>query len=480
MAYSCSRPIIQRCARGAGLRMHSTNAEKKILILGTGLMSRPVVEYLIRRPENRITVGGNERPQVTALADTYGPRVTPAVLDISDESRLEKLVSASDLVVSILPAHIHVGAARCAVAHGKDMVTASYVSPGMKALDDSAKEKGVLLLNEAGLDPGFDGMTALQMIDHAHKDGAKILSFRSLCGGIPAPSCADANLMKYKFSWTPLGAISAHFNPAKFMEDGQLVQIEPMDLVASFKPLEVAGIPVEMFPNRDSTVFAEQYGLRDAPTFVRGTLRHRGFCERLVSAVRLGLLSKEPCPQLAEVASREEVTAGEWFAAFLGTSATSATKEAARARLGLAPGDKGLGFLEWLGLFGEQKLQASLPLDVPAHVVTSLFTAKKEMFYGPGEKDMALMYHELVVELPDGSKEKRVGTFKHFGEVGGHSSMAKTVGSTAAVCSQMLLDAPQGHYGAGVHIPLSPKLYTPALELLKEEGMVLSESREKI
>jgi saccharopine dehydrogenase-like NADP-dependent oxidoreductase len=253
----------------------------------------------------------------------FGSHVKSEVLDITSlevaaVERRESLVKSSDLVISFLPATLHVGIAKLVVKHKKLMVTASYVSPEMESLDAEARAAGALIINEVGLDPGIDHMSAMQMIDAAKARGGCVMSFSSLCGGLPAPEVAGSNPIGYKFSWSPKGVLLAARNASRFKDAGKLREIPGPDLLASAKPLMLNNaFSFDVLPNRDCTVFADLYGLSDAPTFFRGTFRYHGFCSRMLALARLGLLEPGPVPSL--MASRDaRWSCRDWLAQVLG------------------------------------------------------------------------------------------------------------------------------------------------------------------
>ncbi|CAK9066981.1 unnamed protein product [Durusdinium trenchii] len=452
----------------------SADLTKKVLVLGSGHVASPLIAYLARKP-TELVVASVEQKELNALRRLPGlGRVKTEVLDIAAADhdsaiaeKLETFVKESDLVISLLPAHMHVGVAKMAIQHGVSMVTASYVSPEMAALHEAAEKAGVLILNEVGLDPGIDHLSAMSMIDTARSTGSEILRFASLCGGLPSPEAAGSNPIGYKFSWSPRGVLVASQNSARFKEDGLLREIAGEDLLAQGKPITINNaFALDVLPNRDSTMFAELYGLADIPTFIRGTLRFRGFCERMLTLSRLGLLQVGPIPGLADPGSQrvwlEQVMFGGNEASRLDESLSSLI----RKRLTQSGSDPevGLEFLSWLGL-----LQ-----DVIAHLLQ-----RPETTYAPGERDLVVMRHELDLRRNDGAMERQISTLIQYGEPH-ETAMAKTVGVTAAICAQLILDTTPGHFGFGVQRPLRHEWYQPVLKKLEAEGIYLREHVEQL
>jgi len=460
---------------------------REILVLGAGFVSGPLVEYLLRRPENSLTVASILKKEVEAFAKRFGPRVRPEVVDITSAAAeavaaTEALVCAADVVVSLVPASLHVGIARLVIKHKKQMVTASYVSPEMQALDSEARAAGVLIINEVGLDPGIDHMSAMKMIDEVKASGSRVVSFSSLCGGLPAPEAVGSSPLGYKFSWSPKGVLLAARNAARWRQDGQIREVPGDALLAHSKPLTLNNaFALDVLPNRDSTAFAELYGLPEAPTFFRGTLRYRGFCERMLALAHLGLLEPGPSAALA-AAPGQAWPLCRWLAVHLGLGASAARADleaAVRAALAarqLAPEgvNTGVTFVAWLGLMGEAAVPAEAAADSPVDVVAQLLQ-RPEMAYLPSERDMVVMQHELVSTTSDGAVEKRVSTLIEYGIPRGASAMSRTVGLTAAICAQLLLDGPAGRFGAGVQRPLTPEWYGPVLKELAAEGIRMEE-----
>eukprot|EP00446_Apocalathium_sp_SHHI-4_P049164 CAMPEP_0177393224 /NCGR_PEP_ID=MMETSP0368-20130122/54833_1 /TAXON_ID=447022 ORGANISM="Scrippsiella hangoei-like, Strain SHHI-4" /NCGR_SAMPLE_ID=MMETSP0368 /ASSEMBLY_ACC=CAM_ASM_000363 /LENGTH=801 /DNA_ID=CAMNT_0018859385 /DNA_START=3 /DNA_END=2408 /DNA_ORIENTATION=- len=456
-------------------------AQRSILLLGSGFVSGPVIEYLLRRPENVVTVASIQRSELENFAQLFGARCQPQFLDVlSEDAEMaalrEDLVKRSDVIVSLVPATMHVGMAKLAIKHKTHMVTASYVSEQMQSLDKDARDAGVLIINEVGLDPGIDHLGAMKMIHHATSSpGCRVLKFSSLCGGLPAPEAAGSSPLGYKFSWSPKGVLLASRNSAKWMQDGKLCEVPGSELFASGKPMTLNNaLAFDVLPNRDSTAFAELYGMPEVPTFFRGTLRYRGYCERMIAVARLGLLELGPVEQLLPLKEKSP-TRRQWFAQLLGCVADDDTMldAAMSERLGSgSDAEVGKEFIGWLGLLSDEALPQALA-ENPIDVTTALLN-RAEMLYQPGERDMVAMYHELVVERSDGAIERHTATLIEYAEPHGVTAMAKTVGITAAIAAQLVLDNP-APFGVGVQRPLTKVWYEPMLRILEGEGIRMEE-----
>lgn len=450
---------------------------RHILLLGAGMVSDPAVKYLLRNPLNMLTVASLGREEVDAVVKRHGHRVQPKVIDVSSSApetlaECDAMVQASDLVMSLLPASLHVGIARLAIKHRKPMVTSSYVSAEMAALDAEARAAETLLINEVGLDPGIDHMSAMKMISDARTEGSRILSFSSVCGGLPAPEAIGSSPLAYKFSWNPKGVLLASQNPARFQRDGALHDVAGKDLLAHVEPLMLNNaLVLDVLPNRDSTTFADLYGLAKAPSFFRGTLRYKGFCNRMLALSRVGLLDTERRGELATAVSWKD-----WVAKLVGSSSTDIRelRDVLEQRMGSDLAEDGVEFMSWLGLLDDAPLPQSTSSDSPIDVLTSLLQ-RSDMAYQQGERDMVVMRHELVVERANGGRERRESTLIEYGGIDGSTAMAKTVGITAAICAQLVLDGPPGRFGVGVQRPLQPEWYGSVMDKLADEGVRMQE-----
>lgn len=436
---------------------------KKVLVLGAGLVARPLVNYLLEQPDFQVTVADVEAGRAARLVAGH-PRGTALVLDIGDREVLGAALAPVDLVVSMVPYTFHPVVAELAVERGVSVVTASYVKPAMQALDAPAKAKGVTLLNEVGLDPGIDHMEAMRVIHEVHDAGGRVLAFTSWCGGLPAPE-ANTNPFGYKFSWSPRGVLLASKNSAQFLKDGRIVTIPAEDLFADPETIGIPGLAAfEGYPNRDSVMYRDAYGIPEAGTVFRGTLRYPGWCQTIRKIVELGLLDE----------TAKDRTGETWNGLMrqLAQAAPGAdVKAAVAARLGLPAGSPVLSRLEWLGLFAER------PLPSPKASVLDNLTALmiERMSYEPGERDMVVLQHEFLAQT-GGRTERIVSTLIDYGVPGGDSSMSRTVGLPAAIGARLILE---GRITLkGVQVPVQPEIYGPILDELEKLGVRFEEKRQ--
>jgi saccharopine dehydrogenase (NADP+, L-glutamate forming)/spermidine synthase len=438
---------------------------KKILILGAGLVARPLVRYLLDQPEFRVEVASRTVSKAEKLVNSH-PRGVAKELNLKSDEALKNEVVGADLVISMVPYAFHPKVAELCIAHKKQMVTTSYVSDAMKKLDADARKAGIIILNELGLDPGIDHMEAMRVIHEIHDRGGKVEGFISFCTGLPAAE-ANSNPFGYKFSWSPTGVLLAGKNSARYLQDGKEVFIPAEKLFESYSLRTIEGLGVfEGYPNRNSLPYIDLYGVPETKTMLRGTLRNVGWCETIRTMVRLNLLEQE-----------EKDWAGMTFSDFLrkqmGTRAKD-VKKAVSDRLGLPLGLAIFRRFEWLGLFSDEPLpvQKGSALDN----MSARMTAK--MAYLPGERDMICLQHEFFASYPKSGREKIVSTLIDYGIPGGDSSMSRTVGLPPAIGTRLILEGKITE--KGVHIPVQPDIYLPILDELKNLKIAFHEKRVKL
>lgn len=436
---------------------------KNIFVAGAGLVVRPLVGYLLDQPDLQVVVGDVEPDRAARIVAGH-PRGTAVTLDIQDTAALKERIAAADLVVSMVPYTFHPLLGRMAIDLGKPMVTASYVSPAMKALDEDARRKGVILLNELGLDPGIDHMEAMRIIGRVKEGGGEVRGFVSWCGGLPAPE-ANTNPFGYKFSWSPKGVLLAGKNSARYLEDGRVVFIPSEKLFESCRTVSVPGCgDFEGYPNRDSVPYADAYGIPDTKTILRGTLRYPGWCSTMKKIGDLGLLDQA-----------ERNLAGTTYAGLVRELAHAGPgadlKKALGTALALAPDSAVIGRMDWLGLLEEKPIPAGAGTALDA--LASLMIER--LGYGAGERDMIVLRHEFLTDWPGGRSERIVSTLIDYGIPHGDSSMSRTVGLPAAIGARLILEGKI--LDTGVQTPIVPSIYEPILEELSRHGVVFREER---
>ena len=434
---------------------------KNILVLGAGLVSRPGVHYLLNQEYFRVTVASRTVHKAEALVKGYenGNAIS---LNVNNTTKLTELIKSSDIVISLLPWIHHVKVAEYCLAHNTHMATTSYVSKEMKAFDSEAKTKGLLFMNEIGVDPGIDHMSAMKIIDQVHDDGGKILHFYSFCGGLPAPEDND-NPFGYKFSWSPKGVVLASRNSSQYLENGTKITIEGKNLFANPRLEEVDGLGIfEVYPNRDSLPYKHLYGLNDALTVMRGTYRNIGWCETLKAIVDLGLVDETPNVKLKGIIFQQ------MLAESVGASASDNIRAETAKKLNIEITSPILDRLEWLGLFSDKSVTNH---DNRLDILSDLLQEK--LFYKKGEKDMILLQHKFTIETKKKMKELITSTLIDYGIPNGDSSMARTVSLPLAIGVKLILTGKITL--TGVQIPIMKKIYDPVLNELENMGIKMVE-----
>lgn len=438
---------------------------KNILILGAGLSASSMIAYLLKQASvNQWKVAVGDVSEETAAAKVSGYDLARSFrFDVEDQKQLKTEVSKADVVISMLPARFHpVVAAEC-LAQSKHMATASYISPEMKAMDADVRKKGLLFLNEIGVDPGIDHMSALRVINEIKKQGGKLLSFESSTGGLVAPE-SDNNPWNYKFSWNPRNVVLAGQGVSKFLQNGQFKYIPYHSL---FSRIDKTTVPFygdfEIYANRDSLKYRESYGLQDIQTMFRGTMRRPGYCAGWNVFVQLGMTDDTWIME-----GSEKMSWREYVNSFLPYDEKLSVEEKLCAAMGFSMESETMQRLKWLGIFSHEPI--GLKDASPARILQKILEEKWVL--GPEDKDMIVMQHRFVYEL--GSvRRTRTSTLVVIGQDPVHTAMSITVGIPLAIAVKMLM---LGQIQLrGVQMPSSPDIYEPVLKELEEYGVKFSE-----
>lgn len=445
-------------------------ASHKVLLLGAGFVTRPTAVELDKAGV-QVTVACRTLESAKKLAE--GLKHANAIsLNVNDAAALEAEVAKNDLVISLIPYTFHAQVIKAGIAQKKHVVTTSYVSEAMMALDKEAQDAGITVFNEIGLDPGIDHLYAVKTISEVHKEGGKVTGFLSYCGGLPAPEDSD-NPLGYKFSWSPRGVLLAAGNTAQFYRDGKKETVTGAQLMSTAKPYHIyPGYAFEAYPNRDSTPYRERYDIPEAQTVIRGTLRYSGNPAFVQTLQDLGFLSTQEHDFL-----KQPIPWNEAFAKIVGATSHSENDlvwaVSSKAKFATTE-DKNriLAGLRWVGLFSTDPITpAGTPLDV---ICANL---EKKMQYEPGERDFVMLQHKFFIEWADGRKETRTSTLAEYGAPegsGGYSAMAKLVGVPCAVAVLMVLSGEISK--RGVLAPVTPELSEPLrVKLQKDYGIELTE-----
>lgn len=439
---------------------------KKILVIGAGRSATVLIDYLLTQSEKynwKVTVVDNN----VKLAEQkvhHHPNGAFDELDIFDVKKRQTLIKDHDFVISMLPASMHTEVAEDCVRFGKSMATASYVSDSMRALDKYAKEKNIVLFNEIGLDPGIDHASAMKIIDDIHRQGGKIITFKSYCGGLIAPECND-NPWGYKISWNPRNVVMAGNSTAEYLFDGKIKLLPYQRLFENHENISVENFVFDAYANRNSIQYVDAYRIPEVKNILRGTLRYEGFCKAWNIIVNLGLTDDTVAiDRLNEISYKEWV---EMFLPFGNKSAKEKLKDIFKERID----DKVFEKLEYLNLFSDEKIK-HISKGTSAMILQSLMEEKLKL--KPEDRDWTVMYHYFEYEL-NGNRYALESYFDDKGRDNIHTSMAKTVGLPLGITVKNYLN--EKIKLTGVQIPTIPEIYLPLLEELQSYGITFKEKK---
>jgi saccharopine dehydrogenase (NAD+, L-glutamate forming) len=441
---------------------------RDILIIGAGKSTGVLVDYLINKAtvENlHLTVADRDINNARDLVASNS-HATAIELDIFNDQECADLIAKADMVISMLPARYHIKVAHDCLKHSKNLVTASYVSPEMKALHDDVKEKQLVFMNEIGVDPGIDHMSAMQVIDRIRNNGGRMLLFESFTGGLVAPE-DDNNLWHYKFTWNPRNVVTAgQGGAAKFIQEGKYKYIPYNRLFRRTEFLDVDGYGrFEAYANRNSLHYRDVYQLDNVLTLYRGTMRRVGFSKAWNMFVHLGMTDDSYTMEGSDTMSYRD-----FVNSFLPYSPTDSVELKMRHELKIDQDDIMWEKLLELDLFNENKL-VGLKNATPAQILQKIL--EDSWTLQPGEKDMIVMYHKFGYEI-NHEKKQIDSTMVCLGDVHKQTAMARTVGLPVAIAALKILN---GHIKTyGVQIPIQPEVYNPILKELEEYGIRFHES----
>jgi len=434
---------------------------KKILILGAGLSATSLINYLLNLSEEKkwhITLGDINTKLAREKINNH-PNGTAISFDIFNEEQRSLLISNADLVISMLPVRMHYLVAECCVHHRINMITASYVSKEIRQLEEKAKKVGVLLLNELGVDPGIDHMSAMKIIDQIRKEGGKLDVFESNTGGLVAPEY-DNNPWSYKFTWNPRNVVLAGARGARFLHNGKFKYIPYHKIFQRYEIIKVHDLgDFEVYPNRDSLNYKEVYGLHEISTMFRGTIRRPGFCDAWNALIQIGATDDSYIVEFPG-----EMTYRDFTNSFLDYNIVDPVETKLSNYLGIDKKGKIMQQLEWLGLF--EKEVVPLVNQTPARILQHRLQEKWKL--DPDDKDMIVMQHQLEYLL--GKERKRiVSSMVVRGKDKNETAMSLTVGLPLGIASKLILEGKIRT--TGVKIPIEKTFYDPILRELEDYGI---------
>ncbi len=440
---------------------------RKILVIGAGKSTAVLIKYFQDKSvsENlHITIGDISIQNAQNLASNH-PNSKAISLDIFDKNSREQAIKKADIVVSMLPARFHIEVAKDCLEFGKSMVTASYVSPEMQELNDRVHKKGLIFMNEIGVDPGIDHMSAMQIIDRIRNQGGNMILFESFTGGLVAPE-SDTNLWNYKFTWNPRNVVTAgQGGAAKFLQEGTYKYIPYHKLFRRTEFLEVEEYGrFEAYANRNSLKYQSIYGLDDILTLYRGTIRRVGFSRAWNTFVQLGMTADD-----YTMTNSEDMSYRDFINSFLAYSPTDSVELKLRHYLKIDQDDIMWDKLLELDIFNPDK-KVGIPNATPAQILQKILMDKWTL--DEGDKDMIVMYHKFGYEL-NGKRKQIDATMVSTGEDQTYTAMARTVGLPVAMATLRILN--KQITSTGIQIPIHKEVYEPILKELKEYGIGFNE-----
>ncbi|MDQ1163909.1 MULTISPECIES: saccharopine dehydrogenase family protein [unclassified Flavobacterium] len=442
---------------------------RNVLIIGAGRSASSLIRYLLSKSnEEKLHLTVADLSLNLAKAKTQNhPNATPLALDIFNAEERKKAIANASIVISMLPAHLHIEIAKDCLEFKKHLVTASYISDAMQALNEEAQKNNLIFMNEIGLDPGIDHMSAMKVIDEIRSKGGKMLLFESFCGGLVAPE-SDNNLWNYKFTWAPRNVVLAgQGGAAKFIQEGTYKYIPYSALFRRTEFLEVEGYgKFEAYSNRDSLKYRSIYGLDDILTLYRGTIRRVGYSRAWNMFVQLGMTDDSYI-----IEDSENMSYRQFVNSFLPYHPTDSVEIKTRLILKIDQDDIMWDKLLELDLFNPHK-KVNLPNATPAQILEKILTDSWAL--EPDDKDMIVMYHKFGYEL-NGEKKQIDSKMVCTGEDQTYTAMAKTVGLPVAIATLLILNGKITT--PGVQLPIKKEVYEPILKELEEYGVIFNEQK---
>ncbi|WP_026775361.1 saccharopine dehydrogenase family protein [Polaribacter sp. Hel_I_88] len=439
---------------------------KNILIIGAGKSSSSLIKFLLDKSDEenlKIIIGDLSTKNAAKIINNH-KNAKAIIFDVFDEQQREKEIEKSDLVISMLPARFHIEVAKSCVKFKKHLVTASYISDEIKALDKAAKESGLIFMNEIGLDPGLDHMSAMKVLDKIREKNAKMLLFESFCGGLVAPE-SDTNLWNYKFTWNPRNVVLAgQGGAAMFIQESTYKYIPYHKLFRRTEFLKINNQKFEAYANRDSLKYRSVYGLDDIPTMYRGTIRKVGFSRAWNIFVQLGMTDDS-----YTIENSENMSYRDFVNLFLAYSPSDSVELKLRSYLKIDQDDMMWEKLIELDLFNPKKkigISNTTPAQALQKILEDSWTLQEH------DKDMIVMQHLFGFEI-GGKKHQIESSLIVEGENQTYTAMAKTVGLPMAIAAINIL---KGKIKTpGVQIPISKEVYEPILKELENYGIKFTE-----
>ncbi len=445
-----------------------------ILILGAGRSSAALIRYVLDQAKGHnwhVTVADADLNAATEKVSGH-PNGIAVWLDVLKVNDRRDLINRADLVISLLPAHLHIDVATDCIQLNKHLITASYVSKDIYKLSDDFRNKELIFMGELGLDPGIDHMSAMKTIDEIKGMGGQLTAFRSNAGGLVAPEYLEKNPWRYKFTWNPRNVVKAGQGTAQYLEDSKFKYIPYNRLFKEYKLIDIPGFdePFEVYANRESLLYREAYGLGDIPNLYRGTIRYRGFCDAWNALIKIGLTDGT-----YPIMDSDKLSYHELMEAYLGADDKPglSVKDRVGELLGERPFSPVMKKLEWLGLFSKKKI--NLANATPALILEDVLLKKWQL--EQNDRDLIVMQHEFDYLL-DGKKKRRFSTMILYGDNADDTAIARTVGLPLGIFAKLVMTGKIT--SRGVNIPVSKEAYLPVLKELEDYGIKFNEREEEV
>lgn len=436
---------------------------KSILVAGAGRSSANLIQYLsgICQEKNWRLIVGDISLEAAQQRCQNHPLAKAIHFDIALSDDAEKWIKQSDLVISLLPAHLHPEIAAICIRNNTHLITASYLSAAMQAMHEEAQQKGLLFLNECGFDPGIDHMSAMEVIDGIKAKEGKLISFESFAGGLISPESEKDNPWKYKFTWNPRNIVMAGQGTARYIHGGKVKFIAYPQLFKRITTVHVDGYgDFEGYANRDSTVYKALYGLDDIQTLLRGTLRKAGFCSAWNVFVQLGMTD-----DTWKLIGLDKMTHADFTASFLAFDESKSLEEKLADAVMINTKGEEMLRLRWSGLLDETPIGigSGSPAEILQHILNKRWALQA------GDKDMIVLWHRFVYQNKIGETKIIISSLVDEGIDEVFTAMAKTVGLPMGIAAKLLLE--NKIQARGVQIPVSKEFYEPILAELKNQGL---------
>ncbi len=429
---------------------------KRIVVLGAGFVTKPAVDYFLDHCGFRVTITSLDKTEAERLI-ACRPAGEAVSWRMDEEELLDRLVAEADLVMSMIPPALHPKVANACLRNQKNMVTTSYVSPELEALDQPCRDRGILILNEAGEDPGLDNMNTKRMVDEIRDEQGKIVSVTSYGAGLPAFE-HNNNPFGYKFSWSPKGLISAAQSQAAYLKNGRRVEVKAKDLFDHHWLVDLEGIGTfETYPNRDAEKYLECFGLDREVSLYRGLLRYIGWCNTMKRLSDLNLFES------TEIRDFTGITYARFMAGLIGVESHQDIEQQTADYFQLKANADFIKKLKWLGMFDDEPIR--LKKGTHGDLLVDLMTQK--LSYSQSERDMVIVYTEVCAEFKK-HMEKRISSLVIKGEPEGDSAMSRAVSLPAAIASRLILEGKIDL--TGVQRPTHREIYQPVLSEMEAFG----------